>query len=185
MCTPKELPFAEADPDNPAQVEVERDFYFDTTSADPTPLAQPLSTNSHSLQVIHLNINILLPKVDAICEALSRHTTNSSHAIFSEDAPTKMLEVEGFCLHRLDHPTHGGRVAVYVPSSLKTRRRRDLESEETEILWLEMKFKKHRILLATVYQPPTDHEFFPHLSRMLATATTEPSKYPPHRRLQL
>ena len=39
-----------------------------------------------------------------------------------------MLEVEGFCLHRLDRPTHGGGVAINVPSSIKIKRS-DLESD--------------------------------------------------------
>ncbi len=67
-------------------------------------------------------------------------------------------------MHRKDRVSnfHGGGVAAYVPNHLKVNRRFDFESDNIDILWLEIKLRRKRLLLGIVYRPPTDIEFFAH-----------------------
>ena len=67
-----------------------------------------------------------------------------------------MLGLPGFELHRLDRDSHGGGIAVYTNRSIKSKRRKDLESNGIEMLVLDVRCKKESILLCSIYRPPSN-----------------------------
>ena len=60
----------------------------------------------------------------------------------------------GFQVFRKDRNRHGGGVLIYVHENLSCIRRADLEVGETEMLWIELKFKRHGALFCVCYRPP-------------------------------
>lgn len=68
---------------------------------------------------------------------------------------------------RKDRDTFGGGVAVYVCNSLAYKRRFDLELNHLECVWLEVKQKTSKFLIATIYRPPnSDNAFWDELQFM-------------------
>ena len=52
----------------------------------------------------------------------------------------------------------GGGVVVYIADHIKYKRRNDLESSETESIWLEINLKNTKpILISSVYRPPSSY----------------------------
>lgn len=48
----------------------------------------------------------------------------------------------------------GGGVVIFVSNSLKNIRRDDLELDDIEAPWVEVKFSKTNLLICNVYRPP-------------------------------
>ena len=86
--------------------------------------------------------------MDSLRDAFARCQQGQSHTVLTlsetwllGDVLNKQIEIQGATLHRLDRPSHGGGTAVYIPSHMKAKRRKDLEICEIEILWLELRFR--------------------------------------------
>ena len=59
---------------------------------------------------------------------------------------------------------------MYVPASLQSQRRPDLEVEGVEVIWVELHVHKKSILLGSMYRPPNaDNEVLDSLAGMLDT----------------
>lgn len=56
---------------------------------------------------------------------------------------------------RLDRNRHGGGVMVYIANHLVYHRRRDLESNDVEIIWLEILLQNKKLYLGTAYRSPS------------------------------
>ena len=48
----------------------------------------------------------------------------------------------------------GGGVALYVHNSITVLRRVDLEQSDIEMLWAEIMFKNHKIIICVCYRQP-------------------------------
>ncbi|CAC5373651.1 unnamed protein product [Mytilus coruscus] len=60
---------------------------------------------------------------------------------------------------------------VYVSEILKTKRRLDLEFENGELIWLEIDFPQHKILLCAVYRSPgSSHPFWQNFKHSIEQA---------------
>ena len=136
-----------------------------------------------TVKVAHLNVRSLLSKMDSLRDAFARCQQGQSHTILtlsetwlSGDVSNTQIEIQGYTLHRLDRPSHGGGTAVYIPSHMKAKRRKDLEICGIEILWLELRFRLKRVLLGVVYRPPDSKDFFSEFTNILARATAEANK---------
>ena len=86
--------------------------------------------------------------MDSLRDAFARCQQGQSHTILtlsetwlSGDVLNTQIEIQGCTLHRLDRPSHGGGTAVYIPSHMKAKRRKDLEICGIEIIWLELCFR--------------------------------------------
>ena len=68
----------------------------------------------------------------------------------------KELEIPGYILFRKDRVgKRGGGIVAYVRSEIPILRRTDMESEDLEIMWLEVKHPRIKpILVAGAYRPP-------------------------------
>ena len=90
--------------------------------------------------------------------------------------PDSNISVDGFKLYRRDggNSRRGGSVLVYVPTSVRSFRRDDLERGGIEAIWLELRIDKTPILLCNIYRPPAaDGSILDGLSDMLKLATNE------------
>ena len=80
------------------------------------------------------------------------------------------LAIHGYFLERKDRNYKGGGVGCYIKSSVSYVRRKDLEYDDLEVMWIEMKASNSRPwLVGIVYRTPSSSvEFFlANLSKIL------------------
>ena len=126
------------------------------------------------LSIAHLNIRGLST---AKMLAIKHDIQSKFHVITLSETFLSQNSVHDLCLNgyhdiiRKDRDTFGGGVAVYLCNSLAYKRRDDLELNNIECIWLEVKQKTYRFLLATLYRPPnTDPNFWNDLQTMYDNA---------------
>ena len=75
----------------------------------------------------------------------------------------------GYEIVRNDRNRHGGGVALYTRSNISYTRRTDLETDDIECIWVEIKNKQRKpLLVCSVYRPPsTQAVFIDNLNNML------------------
>lgn len=108
------------------------------------------SQKSRGINLVHLNVHFLASKItngeikaelDNIgfhCHILGFSETFLTDAMISND----QIHLPGYVLHRKDRTGKlGGGLAVYVTDRLLAVRREDLEAENVETIWLEIKPK--------------------------------------------
>ena len=111
------------------------------------------------LHIAHLNIHFLYPKLDEI----KFLTNNQNIDIFclcetflNQQFSDNELHITDYNMFRKDRQSHGGGLMVYTKSNLACIHRDDLETEDTEILWLEVKNNRQKpFLLCYCYRPPS------------------------------
>ena len=130
-----------------------------------------LNLDASLIAVAHLNIRSLLPKMDILRDSFALLKAFSIFT-FSET----WLNREITDANRKDRYSHGGGVAAYVPSYLKVHRRFDLEDNDIEILWLELRLRSRRFLIGVVYRAPEDMSFFTKFDSIVARVSTETNK---------
>ena len=124
-----------------------------------------LCLRNSGLRLGHWNINCLTAaKFEQIRLMLTVNNTKLDMLFLSEtflhsticDSLYKILGYKLFRKDRMDKK--GGGLAVYCSDRLRFRRREDLETISTEILWLEVyPFKSQRsLLIAGCYRPPSN-----------------------------
>ena len=76
---------------------------------------------------------------------------------------------------RKDRNRHGGGVVVYVADRLKVTRRSDLEMDDIELIWLELRERAtRRALFGAAHRPPdSDASFMENFSDILFRARVE------------
>jgi exonuclease III len=120
-----------------------------------------LCLTGKGLHIYHHNVCSLFSKLDEL-----RHLLRTSIKCVDVYGVTEthlslsisdcVLSVPGYNLHRRDRlqNKYGG-VAAYVSHKLCAERRKDLESEHLESLWLEIKqVSAKSVLLGFIYRPP-------------------------------
>ena len=126
---------------NSVNTEHESSSFSSTTSQD-------ILTNH--LSIFHLNVQSLLPKIDLIRAESELYDI----AVFSEtwlkpnisDTEIALLNfLPLFRADRLDRP--GGGVAIYARDTLLCKRRKDLEINGLELVWVEVSIKSKKVLV--------------------------------------
>ena len=112
-----------------------------------------------SLVISHLNVRSLVPKKDEVQLFLQEHkyahVLGLSETWLNDNIPTGELAVAGFRSYRRDRGSgRGGGLLVYVSECVTSIRRSDLEDTDLEILWIEVKLRKTKLLICNVYRPP-------------------------------
>ena len=111
---------------------------------------------------MHLNIHHIRNKlcngeikIELDNQDVSYHVLGFCETFLNEDINDNEMEIPG-SLHRKDRQgKKGGGLAVYVAHQLVATRRQELEAEDLEELWIEIKSKSSRpFLLCNVYRPP-------------------------------
>jgi len=110
---------------------------------------------NHELALFHLNVRSIRNKrSDVDCLVHEYHVISISESHLDESIPNSALVIDGF--HEpvsRDRNCFGGGVMVYVSNKIHYNRRLDLEFENIEAIWIEIKFPKYILLMCTVYRP--------------------------------
>ena len=112
------------------------------------------------LHIAILNIQHILPKMDELKYHLSNQNTCNILGIvetyLTQNIEDKDLIIDSFNFERRDRQQRkGGGVLVYIKSNIPYQRRFDLENNEIESIWIEIKYPACKpFLLNFVYRPP-------------------------------
>jgi hypothetical protein len=116
---------------------------------------------SKGLNIGHLNVQGLTSKLDEIKLLLQNnnniHIFGISETKLQSDHITEFYHVEGFQTpYRRDRLINrGGGLLVYIKEDVPCQRRADLENNDIESIWLELKPKNSKsILICHTYRPP-------------------------------
>ena len=123
-----------------------------------------LNPGPNDLNICHINCRGLSSaKMLALKHDIQHkfHLITLSETFLSQNS-NQDLHLDGYHeIQRRDRDTFGGGVAVYVSNNLAYKRREDLEVNNFECLWLEIRQKSNKFLLATIYRPPNaNHDFW-------------------------
>ena len=134
-------------------------------SADlPTqPLTPTISLNSslnnlHSLDSLScFYTNATSLNTSKLNELIALTTSKFFHIIFITETwftQSSNTSLPNYQIFRQYRASHGGGVAVYTRSDLKTKQVNELYSQHSEQLWLELTLPNESLLLGCVYRPP-------------------------------
>lgn len=74
--------------------------------------------------------------------------------------PTSDVQIDGFSLYRKDRNFAGGGILIYTSDLLYSKRRTDIESNNYEMIWLEVIFKNSKTMIGVLYRPPNENPLF-------------------------
>ena len=95
----------------------------------------------------HFRILLSKKPIDVIC--LNETFCDSSIA-------DSEINLPDYSIVRGDRNRNGGGVAMYIRNSLTFIRRNDLETDDVECIWIEMKCKQRQhVLIGSLYRPPS------------------------------
>ena len=124
------------------------------------------------LHLVHMNVRSLgdVRKLDSLKIQLSKsdaHVIGLSETWLRKDIPSKLLEISGYSLARLDRSwkddnggiKRGGGVAIYFKNSLQASEhkysRLNLSTKDIKVQWLHIKQDNIRpIVVLNIYRPP-------------------------------
>ena len=120
-----------------------------------------LGLKCKGFRIGHLNIQGISNKIDQVRLLLESdknqiHVLGLSETKLNSVHPDSVLGVTGFQPFRKDRETDsGGGLFVYVKDGICCNRRKDLEHENLECLWLEINpVKSKSFLICNIYRPP-------------------------------
>lgn len=123
-----------------------------------------LETLSNNLSIFHLNIQSIMPKLDLLkCETETYDILVLTESWLKPHIHDDSLHIENFnSPFRKDRCDRaGGGVAVYVRDSIVCKRRGDLEINDLEAVWVEVRVKSKVLLIGGFYRPPnSDNNYF-------------------------
>ena len=67
---------------------------------------------------------------------------------------------------------HYGGVLAYVSNNISCKRRSDLENDNLELLWLEIRQNDKKLLIGVIYNPPNSPNFWPELNENVQNVYT-------------
>ena len=143
---------------------------------NPSILEQPISpeilnSNSSSsnelwvskkgLHITHLNIHYLLPKLDEIRLTLNKQCNidifSMCETFLSNVVSDNEIDIHGYSIFRRDRQSLGGGLIIYYKNNINCIRRLDLENDNSELMWLEVKQPgQSSFLLCYCYRPPSE-----------------------------
>ena len=138
--------------------------------------SQPGQTNNSEFKKLiskkgnkfcHQNIRGLYGKTDEVREILFSYNFDIfslSETSISEDLHNAFFDIRGYSFIRSDRKSgQGGDGGLYIRDGIDFARRPDLENDETESLWVEIRLKNTRpLIFGTNYKPPDSSK---HLSK--------------------
>ena len=119
----------------------------------------------NGLKLGHLNIRSLRNKVDHIQFLLHEYPLDVfavSESWLDSSISDAEMSIHNYNLERKDRNITGGGVACYIRSNMRHLRRSDLECEELEVMWLEIKITNSKPwFIGIMYRPPNSKlDFF-------------------------
>ena len=111
----------------------------------------------HNLNILHLNIQSILPKMDL----LEAEVQNYDILVFTETWLSPQISNDDLLLENFDpsyrqdrHARVGGDVAIYIASGIPSCKRNDIIQGDIEGICIEVSIQSHRFLLCGMYRPP-------------------------------
>ena len=113
------------------------------------------------LKIFHQNVNGLAQKIDMI-EHLLKETNGKidilgiSETLLNDDIVQGEITVDGYTFIQNNRNTGpGGGVGCFIRNDIGWQRRKDLENDGVEAIWLEIFVKNARsLLVCNIYRPP-------------------------------
>ena len=140
--------------------------------SNPGPSVANLENVTSYISLCHLNARSLKAKFEGtnIMMELIRHDLSKTFNIItvSETWLSDSDDLNDFLINGfqrpfvLNRPTRAGGVLCWVRNNIAAKRRQDLETHQTEALWLEIRVGNNKFLLCTVYRPPSQADFYDH-----------------------
>ena len=135
---------------------------------NPGPISSSLSSSLSSLSsvsllpyhshlsICHLNIQSLLPKIDVLqYEIQPFDIFVFTETWLNNEINSHNLKITNYSEpYRHDRTDRAGGVAIYVKDNLACKRRLDLEIQDLECVWVQVRSYGHNILVAGIYRPP-------------------------------
>ena len=105
-------------------------------------------------------------KIDEVREILLSYNLDIfslSETSISEDFHNAFFDIRGYSFIRRDRKSGQGGVELYIRDGIDFARRPDLENDETDSLWVEIRLKNTKpFIFRTIYKPPDSSK---HLSK--------------------
>ena len=128
------------------------------------------------IKIFHQNVRGLCSNSLHICELMQSYngidilTLSETH--LTEHEPEPLFEIPGYSfVSRCRSSGKDGGVAVYISSKLCWERRIDLENDEVECIWIEVKQNQSKgWLIAVIYRPPVGSK---HLNKNFNTCLND------------
>lgn len=134
-------------------------FLLLVASGDIHPNPGPTPLNSE-IGLCHLNARSLLKSgrlEEMYLELCCLHRFDIigvSESHLSQEIPDLDINIQNYTIYRQDRNRHGGGTALYIHDRFTSVRRPDLELPNIELLWVELKFYNHSVLVGVCYRPP-------------------------------
>lgn len=140
-----------------------------------------LNLRTKGLNIGHINIQGLSGKIDQLNGMLQSnlvHIMGISETKLHDVHPDSAFDIDGYQtpIFRRDRKDNGGGgLIVFVKNGLSCNRRRDLESDNIECIWVEVKPKNSKsFLVGNVYRPPNSTiQWQEHFEDCMETVLTE------------
>ncbi|MEW8548396.1 MAG: endonuclease/exonuclease/phosphatase family protein, partial [Candidatus Thiodiazotropha sp.] len=133
---------------------------------------------THNLSFVHYNVQSIFTKLDILETELFEFDILA----FTETWLNPNIDTNELLLHSYNTPerkdraadNHGG-VMIYVKDSLHYKRRADLESRNTESIWIELTNNHKRVLFGLFYRPPnSDSSYLSNIEDSISLAVDSP-----------
>ena len=117
------------------------------------------------MTILHQNVRGLFGKIDYVRDILENFNVDIlalSETHINDEHPT-CFDIPGYTFVYKNLSTGaGGGVAAYISTNIKWVRRNDIESDNAEVLWIEiLPFKAKSFLIGTMYRPPDTSKYLP------------------------
>ena len=134
------------------------------------------------ISIVHNNIRSLQNKAIYVEAELSMFDIIAiSETWLYKDFPENKIQINGYQKpERCDRPdnTHWGGVAIYVKNNMYCKRRRDLEVDELEAVWVEVRVGQETLLVGCFYKPPDARvAYWNKIDESISKAGNTPYKY--------
>ena len=107
----------------------------------------------------HLNVRSIVNKLDQFRILLSKKPFDVicvNETFCDGSISDSEINLPDYSIIRRDRNRHGGGVAMYIRNSLTFIRRNDLETDDIESIWIEMKCKQRQpVIIGSIYRPPS------------------------------
>ena len=112
------------------------------------------------LNFMHLNIHHLFPKFDEIKHYLDNNNTidilGLGETFLNEKFSDNEFKLHDYQFFRRDRSSNGGGIVLYVKNNCPCIVRDDLQTENTEGIWIEVKLHKQKpFIVGYLYRPPS------------------------------
>ena len=120
----------------------------------------PIDTNNFN--IVHYNINSItvegrLDQLSDICNTLNLDVLILTESKLDQTIPSNLITIPGY--HepvRRDRNRNGGGVLIYISEHLIFQQKCDLQSNNFEHIWVDVKVKNVSFAINALYRPPTE-----------------------------